>query len=209
MEQKLTKSYISVKYLLIFLLTIILSYNNLSANIEDDIWDNLEKNIDTQDQNAIAQDLDSLMDIIDKNYEIDSNLNINNKTEEKKEEQDPNVAQFLNELSVPKKLEETIIDYHKIHIRVLNKITGFFDNLYLETNKKFTYNELELVAHKCFLARKDKYFNYGDRLLLELIETNSNNLKVRQFSGWTFSKNRALSDIKNAKYEILFIGCNN
>lgn len=92
-------------------------------------------------------------------------------------------------------------------IQILNKVTAKASILELPLKEKKQFGQLEIIAHKCWSAALDQ--KPENKILLEVLETQSDGESKRIFYGWMFSSSPSISDLENPVYDIRAIECKN
>ena len=87
----------------------------------------------------------------------------------------------------------------------LNKITAKTSEFEVKVGGKVEFGKLTILVHKCWQAPLDQ--RPESKILLEIYETNVNNVKSRIFYGWMFASTPSISGLEHPIYDITALGC--
>ncbi|MEZ5692194.1 MAG: DUF2155 domain-containing protein [Rickettsiales bacterium] len=105
--------------------------------------------------------------------------------------------------TIPK--HEEIKNNNLVILRGLNKIMGYALKFDLPLGTVYRFDNLEIIAHKCW---KTIYDDYEDNaVLLEIREIKVGESPKRVFSGWMFSHSPSISNLEHPFYDITVLSC--
>jgi hypothetical protein len=87
----------------------------------------------------------------------------------------------------------------------LNKITAKTSEFEVKVGGKIEFGKLTIMIHKCWQAPLDQ--RPESKILMEIYETNINNIKSKIFYGWMFASTPSISGLEHPIYDITAIGC--
>lgn len=87
----------------------------------------------------------------------------------------------------------------------LNKITAKTSEFEVKVGSKVEFGKLTIIVHKCWQAPLDQ--RPESKILLEIYETNINNIRSRIFYGWMFSSTPSISGLEHPIYDVIALGC--
>jgi len=127
-------------------------------------------------------------DVLDKNEEIDVNLNnLNNETKE----------------DATKKKDEIYIN-----IKTLDKITAKTSTIRLAIGEKKFFGSLEIQGLKCQISEENQLRDTVAYLQIKDLAAKDNN-QVFLFNGWTFVSSPTLQSIDHPIYDLWVTSCEN
>jgi len=101
--------------------------------------------------------------------------------------------------------DEKAVEYNKIVLQGLNKVTGHISRLEGPLGTVMRFGTLEVIAQRCWKAPpEDSPENAG---LLEIRELKPGEGPARIFLGWMFSSSPGLSGLEHPVYDITMLSC--
>ena len=143
------------------------------------------------------------------NYNISQNPNNqNNDTNINETESDANAAD-PQKTSNDSEITVNQIDkanFENIAIlQGLNKITAKTSEFNVKVGEKIEFGKLTIIVHKCWQSPLDQ--SPESKMLIEIFETDTKNVKNRIFYGWMFSSTPSISGLEHPIYDVTAIGC--
>ena len=87
----------------------------------------------------------------------------------------------------------------------LNKITAKTLEFEVNTGSEFQFGRLTIIVHQCWQAPLDQ--KPESKILLEIYEIGSNNIKNKIFYGWMFASSPSISGLEHPIYDITALSC--
>ena len=90
-------------------------------------------------------------------------------------------------------------------LRGLNKITAKTEEFEVEIGNEVQFGRLSIIAHQCWQSPPDQ--TPESKVLLEIYETGSNNIRNQIFHGWMFASSPSISGLEHPIYDITALNC--
>ena len=97
------------------------------------------------------------------------------------------------------------IEYNKVVLQGLDKVTGRISKLEGEIGKPMHFGQLQIIAKRCWKSPPEE--RPENAALLEITETKTEEGSQNIFTGWMFSSSPGLSGLENPVYDIDVLSC--